>query len=334
MKALVGGRNYETSQFNRATAARRQPGSAFKPFVYLAAMERGLTPDTVREDAPVSHQAAGRRRTTTRDYRGADHPARCAGAVAQHRRGASSAWRSARRRWCRRRRRLGISSPLQANASIALGTSEVTPLELVERLCGLRQWRQRRHPLRDRPGEDRRRQGALPAPGWRRARPRHRPERGRDDERHDARHLRDRHRAGRRRSRAGTLAGKTGTSQDFRDAWFVGYTGSLVAGVWLGNDDGEPTKRVTGGNLPVEVWHRFMKTALAGQHPGPLPGGSGGSGRPPVRPADGEPAPRPARRAPAAPARRQRLDAAVARGPRTPRAGSSETRTAPAPVMA
>jgi penicillin-binding protein 1A len=68
-------------------------------------------------------------------------------------------------------------------------------------------------------------------------------------------------------------AGKTGTSQDFRDAWFVGYTGSLVTGVWLGNDDGSPTKRLSGSNLPVEVWSRFMRTALAGQVPVPLPGG-------------------------------------------------------------
>src|SRR5688500_3169887 len=68
-------------------------------------------------------------------------------------------------------------------------------------------------------------------------------------------------------------AGKTGTSQEFRDAWFVGFTGSLVAGVWLGNDDGDPTKRVSGGNLPVEVWQTFMKTALKGRVPVPLPGG-------------------------------------------------------------
>ena len=67
-------------------------------------------------------------------------------------------------------------------------------------------------------------------------------------------------------------AGKTGTSQDFRDAWFVGYTGSLVAGVWFGNDDGEPTKRVSGGNLPVETWNRFMRTALQGAQPVGLPG--------------------------------------------------------------
>jgi penicillin-binding protein 1A len=66
-------------------------------------------------------------------------------------------------------------------------------------------------------------------------------------------------------------AGKTGTSQDFRDAWFIGYTGTLVAGVWLGNDDGSPTKRVTGGNLPVEVWSKFMKSALGPVKPVPLP---------------------------------------------------------------
>ena len=70
-------------------------------------------------------------------------------------------------------------------------------------------------------------------------------------------------------------AGKTGTSQDFRDAWFVGYTGNLVAGVWLGNDDGTPTKKVSGGNLPVEVWSRFMKSALQGMSPVGLPGSPG-----------------------------------------------------------
>jgi penicillin-binding protein 1A len=76
-------------------------------------------------------------------------------------------------------------------------------------------------------------------------------------------------------------AGKTGTSQEFRDAWFVGYTGSLVAGVWLGNDDSSPTKRVSGGNLPSEVWQSFMKVALKDQSPVPLPGGGGGRFAPP-----------------------------------------------------
>jgi penicillin-binding protein 1A len=69
-----------------------------------------------------------------------------------------------------------------------------------------------------------------------------------------------------------TAAGKTGTSQDFRDAWFIGFTGRLVTGVWLGNDDNSPTKKATGGGLPVEVWTRFMRAAHQGQPPLPLPG--------------------------------------------------------------
>jgi penicillin-binding protein 1A len=72
-------------------------------------------------------------------------------------------------------------------------------------------------------------------------------------------------------------AGKTGTSQDFRDAWFVGYTANLVTGVWLGNDDNSPTKKATGGGLPVEVWSRFMKAALQGTSPVALPGSQAGS---------------------------------------------------------
>ena len=118
-------------------------------------------------------------------------------------------------------------------------------------------------------------------------------------------------------------AGKTGTSQDFRDAWFVGYTATLVAGVWLGNDDGEPTKKVTGGNLPVEVWSRFMKTALAGQKPVALPGGG------PWRSPGETPVAAPSRRRRAfwrrrlrrrgAAGGRQRLDAADAAGAQPPR---------------
>jgi penicillin-binding protein 1A len=68
-------------------------------------------------------------------------------------------------------------------------------------------------------------------------------------------------------------AGKTGTSQDWRDAWFIGYTSHLVTGVWLGNDDSSPTKKASGGNLPVEIWSRFMRAALQGVPPQPLPGG-------------------------------------------------------------
>jgi penicillin-binding protein 1A len=73
-------------------------------------------------------------------------------------------------------------------------------------------------------------------------------------------------------------AGKTGTSQDFRDAWFIGYTANLVTGVWLGNDDNSPTKKATGGGLPVEVWTRFMRQALQGVPAAPLPNPDKGGG--------------------------------------------------------
>jgi penicillin-binding protein 1A len=79
-------------------------------------------------------------------------------------------------------------------------------------------------------------------------------------------------------------AGKTGTSQDWRDAWFIGYTSHLVTGVWLGNDDSSPTKKASGGNLPVEIWSRFMRAALQGVRPQPLPGGIWRDSSPPSVP--------------------------------------------------
>ena len=167
--------------------------------------------------------------------------------------------------------RLGIASKLEPNASIALGTSEVSVLELVGAYAPFANGGMRGHAARGRAGAHRRRQAALSAhattisaasssratsammntmmqetlltgtarkaelPGW-------------------------------------PAAGKTGTSQDFRDAWFVGYTGHLVTGVWLGNDDSSPTKKTTGGGLPVEIWSRFMKAAHQGVPVVGLPG--------------------------------------------------------------
>ena len=130
VRALVGGRNYETSQFNRATAARRQPGSSFKPFVYLTAVERGLTPDTVRTIRPVNYKGwapenydrglSRRRSPCAMRSRCRSTPSRCKLGLEV---GPKAVVQTAQR--------LGITSPLQANASLALGTSEVTPLELV-----------------------------------------------------------------------------------------------------------------------------------------------------------------------------------------------------------
>src|SRR5262249_14420820 len=102
-------------------------------------------------------------------------------------------------------------------------------------------------------------------------------------------------------------AGKTGTSQEWRDAWFVGYTSYLVAGVWLGNDDGSPTKKASGGNLPVEIWSRFLKAALQGVSPAGRPPGvwqpetPPAVTSPPVPPADIASAPATAPQAPPAP---------------------------------
>ncbi len=271
VKALVGGRNYAESQFNRATTARRQPGSAFKPFVYLAALERGLTPDTVREDSPVSIQG-WRPENYSRDYRG-PVTLRDALALSLNTVAARLGMEVGPKTVVQTAQRLGIASPLQANGSIALGTSEVTLAELVGAYAAFANGGRGVVPhviaqVKSADGKVlyRRAEGGL----------------GRVMAPEVAAMMNDMLRqtflVG--TARAGQIpgwdsAGKTGTSQEFRDAWFVGYTGSLVAGVWFGNDDGEPTKRVTGGNLPVETWARFMRTALEGTRAVPLPGGRG-----------------------------------------------------------
>jgi penicillin-binding protein 1A len=269
LRALVGGRNYETSQFNRATVARRQPGSAFKPFVYLAAMEAGLTPNTVREDSPVNYKGWSPQ-NYDHGYRGAI-TLRDALALSLNTVAAKLGIEVGPRAVVQAAQKLGINSPLQANPALALGTSEVTPLELVSAYAAFANG-----------GE-----GVIPyvitqvksADGkviYRR------PNGGGLGRvldpmtvamMNDMMHSTFRIGTARKAQIAGwALAGKTGTTQDYKDAWFVGFSGNLVAGVWLGNDDGTLTKRVTGGNLPVEVWHNFMKVALKDQKPVPLPG--------------------------------------------------------------
>jgi penicillin-binding protein 1A len=267
VRAMVGGRNYADSQYNRAVTAKRQPGSAFKPFVYLTAIEAGLTPDTVRQDAPLDLKG-WKPENYSREYFG---PVTLTQALAMSLNtvavrvglevGPKNVVRTAHR--------LGISSKLDANPSIALGTSEVSMIELVGayapfanggmaisphvvtkirtmdgKLLYARQAEQLAQVIEPRnvammnvmmqetlvSGTARKAE----IPGW-------------------------------------VAAGKTGTSQDFRDAWFIGYTSNLVTGVWLGNDDNSPTKKATGGGLPVEVWTRFMRTAHQGVPVAALP---------------------------------------------------------------
>src|SRR6516225_3287535 len=268
VRALVGGRDYGQSQFNRAVDAKRQPGSSFKPFVYLTALEHGLTPETVREDAPIAVKG-WRPENFERQYLG---PVTLRQALADSLNtvsvrltlefGPAAVVRTAYR--------LGIASILEPNASIALGTSEVSPLELVTAYATFANGGIAVSPhvverIRSADGKTLYSRTAQPL--------------GRIV---DARYvgmmntmLRETLVSG--TARAANLpgwqaAGKTGTSQDFRDAWFIGYTSRLVAGIWLGNDDNTPTKHAVGGGLPVEIWSRFMRTALSGQAPAALPG--------------------------------------------------------------
>src|SRR5271166_2657406 len=289
VRALVGGRSYAESQYNRAVAAKRQPGSAFKPFVYLTALERGLTPDTIREDAPISVKG-WKPENYEHEYLG---PVTLTQALANSLNtvsvrltlefGPDAVARTAYR--------LGIDSKLEANASIALGTSEVSPLELVSAYAAFANggFAVAPHVIERVRGADGKTLYARATQALGRI----------VDARYVAMMNTMMHETlvsgtARRTDLPGwTAAGKTGTSQDFRDAWFVGYTSHLVAGVWLGNDDNSPTRHATGGALPVEVWSRFMKAAHQGVPASGLPLGD-------WRDADA-PAPEPAPPAPPMP---------------------------------
>ncbi len=281
VRALVGGKNYGESQFNRAIDAKRQPGSAFKPFVYLTALEHGLTPDTIREDAPISVKG-WKPENFEHQYWG---PVTLTQALANSLNtvsvrltlefGPDAVIRTAYR--------LGITSLLDPNATIALGTSDVSPFEMVAAYATFANGGLAISPhvverIRTADGKTLYDRSAQPL--------------GRIV---DPRYIGMMNTMMQQTLVSGTArsaslpgwqaAGKTGTSQDYRDAWFIGYTAHLVTGVWLGNDDDTPTKRAVGGGLPVEIWSRFMKVAHAGITPAPLPGLNNGSWLNPAPPA-------------------------------------------------
>ena len=273
VRALVGGRNYADSQVNRAVAAKRQPGSAFKPFVYLTALEHGLTPDTVREDKPIKVKG-WQPENYGHEYFG---PVTLTKALALSLNTVSVRLmlEVTPMAVVRTAYRLGIASKLEPNASIALGTSEVSVLELVGAYASFANggFALVPHVI-----------GKITASNGKVLYARSARQFGRVVDAHYVTMM--------NAMMAETLtigtaqkatlpgwpaAGKTGTSQDFRDAWFIGYTAHLVTGVWLGNDDGTPTKHVTGGSLPVEVWSRFMRGAHQGVPVASLPGTSTGN---------------------------------------------------------
>ena len=263
VKALIGGRNYSESQFNRAITAKRQPGSAFKPFVYLAALEAGLTPETMREDSPVSIRGWSPE-NYSRQYSGPVSLTKAL-ALSLNTVAVKLGMEVGPKNVVRVAQRLGINSPLQANASLALGTSEVSPLELVAAYAVIANGGTGIIPhvitqVKSASGElIYKRQ---PAAIGRVIEP--------DKDAMLQAMMRETLQVGTARKAdlpGWDAAGKTGTTQDFRDAWFIGFTGHLVTGVWFGNDDNSPTKKVTGSNLPVESWSRFMKAAHQGVPP-------------------------------------------------------------------
>ncbi|WNO54340.1 transglycosylase domain-containing protein [Stakelama saccharophila] len=261
--AMVGGRDYGESPFNRATQARRQPGSTFKLFVYLAALRDGMTPDSMVDDAPVtigdwSPENAGGH------YRG-PIPLTRAFAVSSNVAAARLTQKVGPEAVIRAARDLGITTPIPNEASIALGTSSVSLLELTSAFAAIA--------AGEAPVEPR---GLAIAeqPSW-------------FEKLSSRQHaLGRRELAGMRRflaasvdygtSHQAALAipayGKTGTTQDSRDAWFLGYAGGLVAGVWVGNDDNTPNPGLAGGGLPARIWRDFMTRALGvGARPKPQP---------------------------------------------------------------
>ena len=267
VRAMVGGRDYAKSQFNRATQARRQPGSAFKPFVYLAGLEAGLTPDSMVEDAPVT-VAGWSPRNFDKRYHG---PMTMRQALARSVN--TAAVRIARKAGIERvaaaARRLGIGARLTANPSLALGAAEVGLLELTAAYVpfangGFGILPYAIEEIRDAAGRVLYRRAGS---GMGRV-----VGAARVAAMNDMLSAAVSSGTGRAARLARPAAGKTGTSQDFRDAWFIGYSADLVGGVWLGNDDGRPMRGVTGGGLPAQLWRRVMEAAHRNWSARPLPG--------------------------------------------------------------
>jgi penicillin-binding protein 1A len=251
--AMVGGRNYGKSAFNRAVQAKRQPGSTFKLFVYLAAFRQGMTPDDRIDDTPI----------TTGTYRPANHGGKYRGSITLRQAFAASSNVAAVRltqkvgvdNVIKVARDLGVTAPLTEDLSLALGTSEIPLIELAEAYAAVAA-------------------GAYPVvahglppeeQGWF-DKLMQRQRRFSEDQLEMIRDLLS-SAANRGTGSAAALRtstfGKTGTTQDSRDAIFVGYAGGLVTAVWIGNDDNSPLPGgAAGGGVPARIWRNFMSGAI------------------------------------------------------------------------
>jgi penicillin-binding protein 1A len=272
IRAYVGGAVYADSQFDRATAARRQAGSAFKPFVYLTAMEAGHKPSDPVVDEPIRIGNWEPKNYTGR-YLG---PITLETALAQsiNTVAARLANEVGTTRVADTAHRLGITSAIQTDPSMALGAVEVSPLEMAQAYDAFANGGQRAKGygveriataagkvLYDHGAERPARAQIIGSPAL-------------DYMNQMLRQVIATGTGGRAKVAGYDLAGKTGTTSDYKDAWFVGYTGGFVAAVWVGKDDDTPMKRVTGGGAPAEIWRSFMVAALPRLQAQNIPGGT------------------------------------------------------------
>lgn len=260
IKAWVGGIDYSKSQFDRVSMAVRQPGSAFKPFVYLTALQKGFQPYDLIEEREVTY-TFNKKEWKPKNYDGKLHGTvtlqealensyNIATILLLEEIGVGDVIRNARR--------LGIESPLEPSLALALGTSGVTLYELVRAYCGFANGGNRVTPIAILRVEDSK--GNIIYNST----PEIVPVIEKDV---DATLVKMMKRVitngtGKRANIGRPAAGKTGTTDDYRDAWFIGFTPDLCAGVWMGNDDYTPTNKVPGGLLPAMTWKEFMQNAL------------------------------------------------------------------------
>ncbi len=268
VRAMVGGKNYAQSQFNRATQAQRQPGSSFKPFVFLAGVEQGLKAESIFNDKPVSIKG-WKPRNYSGTYRGQvtmqdalAHSINTVSAQIGQKVGFSKVAATAHR--------LGITSDLQAQPALSLGASEVNLLELTAAYGPFANGGYGVFPygiemIKEADGRILYQRSGGGA--------------GRIVSEESIAEMNKMLKAvmtsgsGKKANLPQrSVAGKSGTSQSFRDAWFMGYSADLVLGVWMGNDNEKPMKKVSGGSLPALLWGHIMQAALRDVPPKPLPG--------------------------------------------------------------
>jgi penicillin-binding protein 1A len=245
--AMVGGRDYGQSQFNRAVQARRQPGSAFKLFVYLAALRDGASPDSLVSEAPIT--VGGWSPRNFERTSGGMLTLRDAFAESSNIAAVRVAETVGRERIIEAAQDLGVTSPLVKDATLPLGTSEMSLLELTSAYAAVAAGRAPVQPYAL--ADDQARPQAPHALPY--------------DQRQGLLELMSAA-VETGTARAARLDqpvfGKTGTTQEHRDAVFVGFTGDIVVGVWVGNDDHSPMQGVTGGGLPAQIWRDFTESAL------------------------------------------------------------------------